>query len=199
MKKYLVLLPAMALALSACSMIKKPASDSMMDETAVVGDEVVMEETMATGDGVLVGGAMMVPSKNIVDNAAASKDHTTVVSAVQAAGLADTLKEPGPFTVFTPTNAAFAKLPAGTVESLLKPEKKADLTKILTYHVVPGRYTSADLKDGMKLKTVQGEDLTVTYKGDKWMVNGATITIPDVISSNGVTFVIDTVMMPMGR
>ena len=147
--------------------------------------------------GVMVGGAMMVPSKDIIDNAVGSSDHTTLVAAVKAAGLVETLKGSGPFTVFAPTNEAFAKLPAGTVESLVKPENKAKLTDILTYHVVAGSYTSADLKDGMKLKTVQGEELTFTIKNGVWWINGVSkIEIPDVISKNGVTYVVDTVLMP---
>jgi uncharacterized surface protein with fasciclin (FAS1) repeats len=146
--------------------------------------------------GVMVGGANMVPSKDIIDNASASADHTTLVAAVTAAGLVETLKGPGPFTVFAPSNEAFNKLPAGTVDKLLKPEMKADLTKVLTYHVVPGSFKSSDLKDGQKLKTVQGEELTIGYKDSKWSVNGANITTADVISSNGVTYVIDAVLMP---
>jgi uncharacterized surface protein with fasciclin (FAS1) repeats len=148
-------------------------------------------------DGVMVGGALMVKSKDIVDNAVNSKDHTTLVKAVQTAGLVDTLKGPGPFTVFAPTNEAFAKLPAGTVDSLLMPAKKADLTKVLTYHVVPGRYTSKDITEGLKLKTVQGQELTFTMKDGKWWINGSSmIEIADVISTNGVTHVVDTVLMP---
>lgn len=160
-----------------------------------------MDNKMNEEPGVMVGGANMVPSKDIVDNAANSQDHTTLVAAVQAAGLVETLKSAGPFTVFAPTNEAFAKLPAGTVDNLLKPEMKGDLTKILTYHVVPGKLTSADLKDGQKLKTVQGQELSVWMKDGKWMVkdaagNTANITIADVISSNGVTYVIDGILMP---
>lgn len=155
----------------------------------------------AEESGVMVGGANMVPSKDIVDNAAGSADHTTLVAAVKAAGLVETLKGAGPFTVFAPTNAAFAALPAGTVDNLLKPENKATLAKILTYHVVAGAFKSTDLKDGQKLKTVQGEELTIHYKDNKWMVHDskggmANITIADVISSNGVTYVIDAVLMP---
>lgn len=146
--------------------------------------------------GVMVGGANMVPSKNIVENAAGSADHTTLVAAVKAAGLDGTLSGAGPFTVFAPTNEAFNKLPAGTVDGLLKPEKKADLTKILTYHVVPGALKAADLKDGQKLKTVEGHELTVSIKNGSVMIDGATVTIPDVVSSNGVTHVIDAVLMP---
>jgi uncharacterized surface protein with fasciclin (FAS1) repeats len=151
--------------------------------------------------GVMVGGANMVPSKDIVDNAAGSADHTTLVAAVKAAGLVETLKGAGPFTVFAPTNEAFNKLPAGTVDNLLKPENKAALAGILTYHVVAGAFKSTDLKDGQKVKTVQGEELTINYKDSKWSVTDAkggtvNITIADVISSNGVTYVIDGVLMP---
>lgn len=149
-----------------------------------------------TEQGVMVGGANMVPSKDIVDNAVNSQDHTTLVAAVKAAGLVETLKGAGPFTVFAPTNDAFAKLPAGTVDNLLKAENKDQLTSVLTYHVVPGALRAADLKDGQKLKTVQGKELTVTMKDGKVMIDGATVTIPDVISSNGVTHVIDGVVTP---
>jgi uncharacterized surface protein with fasciclin (FAS1) repeats len=161
-----------------------------------------MEEVKpAEEPGVMVGGANMVASKDIVDNAAGSADHTTLVAAVKAASLVETLKSAGPFTVFAPTNEAFAKLPAGTVETLLKPENKATLAKILAYHVVAGAFKSTDLKDGQKVKTVQGEELTIGYKDGKWTVTDAkggvaNITIADVISSNGVTYVIDTVLMP---
>lgn len=148
-------------------------------------------------EGVMVGGALMTPNLDIVDNAVNAKNVTTVVAAVKAAGLVDTLKSAGPFTVFAPTNAAFEKLPAGTVETLLKPENKATLTKILTYHVVAGRYTAADLKDGQELKTVQGGTIKITKKDGKIMVNGtAMVETADVISQNGVTFVIDGVLMP---
>lgn len=152
---------------------------------------------MEKKEGVLVGGAMMTPDRDIVDNAVDSKDHTTLVAAVKAAGLVETLKGAGPFTVFAPTNAAFEKLPAGTVETLVKPENKEKLTGILTYHVVSGSYKAADLTDGMTLKTVQGEEITLSQKDGKWWINGsAMIEIADVISSNGVTYVIDTVIMP---
>ncbi len=147
--------------------------------------------------GVMVGGAMMLPSLDIVDNAAKAKNVTTVVAAVTAAGLVDTLKGPGPFTVFAPSNTAFEKLPAGTVDTLLKPENKTKLSEILTYHVVAGRYTTADLKDGQVLETVNGQDITIKKVGNKITVNGsAMVETADVISSNGVTFVIDTVLMP---
>lgn len=146
--------------------------------------------------GVMVGGAMMVPSKNIVENASASSEHTTLVAAVKAAGLAETLSGAGPFTVFAPTNAAFEKLPAGTVDNLLKPENKQQLTGILTYHVVPGSLRAADLQDGQKLKTVQGEELTVKKMDGKVMINNVTVTTADAVSSNGVTHVVDGVLMP---
>jgi uncharacterized surface protein with fasciclin (FAS1) repeats len=152
--------------------------------------------TTNSEQGVMVGGSMMVPSKNIVENAATSSEHTTLVTAVKAAGLAETLSGAGPFTVFAPANSAFDKLPAGTVENLLKPEMKNDLTNVLTYHVVPGALRAADLKDGQKLKTVQGAELTVSMKDGKVMIDGANVTTPDVISSNGVTHVIDAVVMP---
>lgn len=156
---------------------------------------------MSTSAGVMVGGAMMVPDKDIVDNAVNSTDHTTLVSAVKAAGLVETLKSAGPFTVFAPTNAAFDKLPAGTVNTLVMPENKAKLTTILTYHVVPGRLMAADLKDGQVLTTVEGEALTVMMKGGSVMLRDAkggmaTVTIPNIVDSNGVTHVIDTVLMP---
>ncbi len=156
----------------------------------------------------MVGGAAMYPTKNIVENAVNSKDHTTLVAAVKAAGLVETLEGPGPFTVFAPTNEAFAALPAGTVDTLLKPENKPTLVKILTYHVVPGRLTTRDLKKMIQqgygkaeLKTVQGGALTVTMKGGKYMLTDekggmAAITIPNVIQSNGVIQVINAVLMP---
>ena len=151
--------------------------------------------------GVMVGGAMMTPDKDIVDNAAGSADHTTLVAAVKAAGLVETLKSAGPFTVFAPTNAAFDKLPAGTVGKLVQPDMKPTLTKILTYHVVPGRLTAADLTNGQILTTVQGEQLTVVKNMDGVMLKDAKggmskVTIANAVSSNGVTHVIDTVLMP---
>lgn len=158
----------------------------------------------------MVGGAAMYPAKNIVQNAVNSKDHTTLVAAVKAAGLVDTLQTAGPFTVFAPTNAAFSKLPAGTVETLVKPASKATLASVLTYHVVPGRYTAKDLMAAVKqgggqaqLKTVQGETLTVmpSRSGKALYVsdakgNDARVTVADVMQSNGVIHVVDTVLMP---
>ena len=157
---------------------------------------------------VMVGGAPMYADKDIVDNAVNSKDHTTLVAAVKAAGLVDTLKGPGPFTVFAPTNAAFAALPAGTVDGLLKAESKPALTKVLTYHVVPGRLDAAALKrqiaaGGGKamLKTVAGGTLTATAGGDLLMLSDesggmAHVTIADVTQSNGVIHVVDKVLLP---
>ena len=155
-----------------------------------------------------VGGAPMFPTKNIVQNAVNSKDHTTLVAAVKAAGLVDTLESAGPFTVFAPTNEAFDKLPAGTVATLLKPENKAMLVKILTYHVVAGRLSSKDLMKKIKarhgkamLKTVSGGTLTATMADGKIMLTDekggmATVTIPNVYQSNGVIHVINAVLLP---
>jgi len=169
-------------------------TDSMSTDTmSKMGDA----NAMATEEqGVMVGGAKMVASKNIVENAAGSADHTTLVSAVTAADLATTLSGAGPFTVFAPTNEAFNKVPKATLDALMTPAKKGDLANILTYHVVPGSMMAADLKDGQKLKTVQGKELTVSVKDGKVMIDGTTVTIPDVVSSNGVTHVIDGVVMP---
>jgi uncharacterized surface protein with fasciclin (FAS1) repeats len=163
--------------------------------------------TMMSADP-MVGGAAMYPTRNIVQNAVHSKDHTILVTAVKAAGLVDTLEGPGPFTVFAPTNAAFAKLPPGTVDNLLKPENKSTLVSVLTYHVVPGRYSARRLEEMVKmgggraeLKTVEGATLTVKdddgkleiidAKGDK-----AWVTISNVNQSNGVIHVINRVLLP---
>lgn len=185
---------ASVLMLTACNDGEKKTevSTTSTDTSAVVAETPKKTEEA----GVMVGGANMVPSKNIVENAAGSADHTTLVAAVKAADLATTLSGAGPFTVFAPTNAAFAALPAGAVDNLLKPEMKKDLTGVLTYHVVAGALKAADLKDGMKLKTVQGQELKVSVKDGKVMINGANVTIADVVSSNGVTHVIDAVLMP---
>ena len=157
---------------------------------------------------VMVGGAPMLASKDIIDNAVNSKDHTTLVAAVKAAGLVDTLKGSGPFTVFAPTNEAFAALPAGTVDTLLKPENKPMLTKVLTYHVVPGRVTAAALgqmieagKGKAVLKTVEGDSLTASMSGKAVVITDAKggkamVTIPDVLQSNGVIHVVDHVLLP---
>jgi uncharacterized surface protein with fasciclin (FAS1) repeats len=157
---------------------------------------------------VMVGGAAMYPSKNIIENAVNSKDHTTLVAAVKAAGLVETLQSAGPFTVFAPTNEAFNLLPAGTVDNLLKPESKAALTGVLTYHVVSGKYTSKDLakliKDGngtATVKTVAGGNLMIMMKGNKIAIKDesggvAYVTVKDVNQSNGVIHVVDHVLLP---
>ncbi len=134
-------------------------------------------------------------SKDIVDTAVGAGNFTTLVAAVTAAGLVDTLKGEGPFTVFAPTDAAFAALPAGTVEDLLKPENKDKLIAILTYHVVPGKVMAADLTEGMKAATVNGAELTITLEGGA-KVNGAVISTADIAASNGVIHVVDTVILP---
>lgn len=157
---------------------------------------------------VMVGGAPMYPSKNIVENAMNSKDHKTLVAAVKAADLVETLQGKGPFTVFAPTDDAFAKLPAGTVETLVKPENKEMLTKILTYHVLPGKYSSKQVWSAVKagngkamMKTVNGEELTFWTKHKDLYItdakgNEAKVTIADVNQSNGVIHVIDNVLIP---
>src|SRR3954470_21331381 len=179
-----------ALAFTASVIAPANAEEKKMPKSELSGEKTVM-----------VGGAAMYPSKNIIQNAVNSKDHTTLVAAVKAAGLVQTLEGRGPFTVFAPTNMAFGKLPAGTVDTLVKPENKATLTKILTYHVVAGRLEAADLKDGQMLKTVEGEQLTVKREGKNVMIvdaKGGTsiVTVPNVNQSNGVIHVIDTVLLP---
>jgi len=156
----------------------------------------------------MVGGQEMYPTKDIIDNAVNSADHTTLVAAVKAAGLVETLKGPGPFTVFAPTNEAFAKLPAGAVENLLKPENKDTLTKVLTYHVVAGRFSAADLKKEIQighgqatLRTVSGGSLIAMMQGKNIVLKDekgdlSTVTIPNVFQSNGVIQVVDTVLLP---
>ena len=193
MSKRIALLSAVAfstLAITGAVLAPAQAEDKKMMKSEMSGEKTVM-----------VGGAPMYPSKNIVENAVNSKDHTTLVAAVKAAGLVETLEGKGPFTVFAPTNAAFGKLPAGTVDTLVKPESKATLTKILTYHVVPGKLEASDLTEGKKLKTAEGEELTVKkMDGKTWIVDakGGTsmVTISNVNKSNGVIHVIDTVLMP---
>ena len=163
---------------------------------------------MAGSKNPVVGGQEMYPTKDIIDNAVNSADHTTLVAAVKAAGLVDTLKGSGPFTVFAPTNEAFTKLPAGTVENLLKPENKDALTKVLTYHVIAGRLSALDLKKQIKaangkaeLKTVSGGTLTVMMQGKNIVLKDekggvSTVTIPNVFQSNGVIHVVDAVVLP---
>jgi len=183
---------AMALSLSACTTM----TDDMMATSANAGETV------------MVGGAAMYPNRNIVENAVNSRDHTTLVAAVKAAGLVDTLSGAGPFTVFAPTNAAFAKLPAGTVDTLLQPANQSMLQSVLTYHVVPGRLTAADLMARIKagngqawLTTVQGGTLTASMMGNKIMLTDARggmshVTQANVMQSNGVIHVTDGVSLP---
>ncbi len=185
---------------------------TMMLATMLAGGGMMGATAIAAQKTVMVGGAAMYPTRTIVENAVNSRDHTTLVAAVKAAGLADTLSGPGPFTVFAPTNAAFAKLPAGTVDTLLKPDSKDQLTAVLTYHVVPGRVSAADIAAKAKANggnatytTVQGEPLTFHKAGTGskagWAImdgkgHMGRITIADVYQSNGVIHVIDTVMLP---
>ena len=176
--------------------------------TIATGGYVATSYSFAKEMTVEVGGAPMYPSKDIIDNAVNSKDHTTLVAAVKAAGLVDTLSGAGPFTVFAPTNAAFAKLPKGTVDALLKPEMKEKLAAVLTYHVLPGRFAIKDLWDAstkakgkVKMKTVEGEELTFEFKGQALTIwdakgNASRVTIQNVFQSNGVIHVIDTVLLP---
>ena len=175
---------------------------------AAAGVSANADAAMRREHTVMVGGAAMYPSRNIVQNAVNSRDHTTLVAAVQAAGLADTLSGPGPFTVFAPTNAAFARLPAGTVETLLRPENRAQLTGVLTYHVVSGRMTAADLMrviraghGSARLTTVQGGTLTARMRGGHIVLADAhggmaTVTQADVMQSNGVIHVTNAVSIP---
>lgn len=176
--------------------------------TAALGAAAMSLGTASLAKNPKVGGAAMYETKNIVQNAVNSRDHTTLVAAVKAAGLVDTLASKGPFTVFAPTNAAFGKLPAGTVENLVMAENKPTLTKILTYHVVPGRITAGQIqslaarnKGIATLKTVQGSTLRFSKAGKGWKVRDAKggtamITVANVMQSNGVIHVVDTVLMP---
>jgi len=176
--------------------------------STLIAAAVLAASTLVAADTKMVGGAAMYSSKDIIDNAVNSKDHTTLVAAVKAAGLVDTLKGKGPFTVFAPTNEAFAKLPEGTVDTLLKPENKGTLTKVLTYHVVPGRLDARALgkkiRDGngsAMLTTASGGMLTAMMQGDKIVIKDdkgdlSTVTIADVYQSNGVIQVVDTVLLP---
>jgi uncharacterized surface protein with fasciclin (FAS1) repeats len=206
---------ASSLALAACSQPADSTSADASTDTAMPSADLATPAPSAAttaeagaASNPMVGGAPMYADKDIVDNAVNSKDHTTLVAAVKAAGLVDTLKGPGPFTVFAPTNAAFEALPAGAVDGLLKPEMKADLTKVLTYHVVPGRLDAAALKSQIDtgggsatLTTVAGAPLTARAGADGITLtdakgNQARVTTADVMQSNGVIHVIDTVLMP---
>ncbi len=201
-----------ACALTACSK-PQPAAPAADTTAAMPADANPPQSAMAPvaeapAENPIVGGSPMLASKDIIDNAVNSANHTTLVAAVKAAGLVDTLKGPGPFTVFAPTNEAFSALPAGTVDKLLKPAMKADLTKVLTYHVVSGKLDAAALKTQIAagggkamLKTVQGETLTATEKNGGIALtdtkgNTAMVTIADVMQSNGVIHVVDKVLMP---
>ena len=189
--------------------MKSPIFTSLVIASLALGGSAVVSAKMThKATNPMVGGAAMYPTKNIVENAVNSKDHTTLVAAVKAAGLVDTLMSAGPFTVFAPTNAAFAKLPAGTVDTLLKPENKGTLTAVLTYHVVPGKISAAQIAAEAKAHggkasytTVQGGTLTFAKGAKGWTItdakgNKGNITIADVNQSNGVIHVIDTVMLP---
>ena len=203
------LFAATALALAACTRTDEADADNMAADNMAMDNMAMANDMAMAADGApMVGGAAMLPSKTIVENASAASNLTTLVTAVKAAGLVETLSGPGPFTVFAPINDAFAKLPAGTVDTLVKPESKAALTKILTYHVVPGTMTAQSLMEAIRagggkaeLTTVQGEKLTATMKGSSVVLTDAkggtsTVTQADVMQSNGVVHVIDTVLMP---
>ena len=198
---------ATALLLTSCDSKKAATTETSTstvnpaDSTAAMAGD---SARMAKPEGVMVDGVAMTADKNIVQNAMGAKSVSTLVAAVSQAGLVETLSGPGPFTVFAPTNAAFEKLPKGAVEGLMKPESKAKLAGVLTYHVIAGRLVAADLKDGQELTTVNGAKLKVTVKDGKVMIgNGkdapATVQIADVISSNGVTHVIDSVILPAAK
>ncbi|MBP0615555.1 fasciclin domain-containing protein [Jiella mangrovi] len=190
------------------TLIRTAAMTTLLAGAVAFSGAASAQDAMGSGDMPMVGGAPMDPQKTIVENASTADNLTTLVAAVKAAGLAETLSGDGPFTVFAPTNAAFEKLPAGTVDDLLKPENKDKLTKILTYHVVPAKATSEAAMqmikdDGGKhpAKTVEGGEITLAMDGDNIVVmdasgGTATVTQADVMQSNGVVHVIDTVLMP---
>src|ERR1019366_6090438 len=194
---------------TASSSIHKQRTDMQLVKFAAVALAATLSAVALSASAqVMVGGAPMYSSKDIIDNAVNSKDHTTLVAAVQAAGLVQTLKGPGPFTVFAPTNEAFAALPAGTVDNLLKPESKATLTKVLTYHVVAGKMDTATIMKAIDagggkatFTAVSGGTLTAMKSGSSIMIGDesggmARVTIPDVIQSNGVIHVVDKVLLP---
>ena len=188
--------------------MKKMILGSFVFMIAVMAGSTAVSAQMTKDENPMVGGAAMYKTKNIVENAVNSKDHTTLVAAVKAAGLVETLQSSGPFTVFAPTNAAFDKLPAGTVETLIKPENKATLTKILTYHVIAGNNDAKSIMKAIKggggkaeFKTVSGGTLTAMMQGNNLVFmdekgGRSTVTIADVRQSNGVIHVIDTVVLP---
>lgn len=171
------------------------------DQPTISKNQQSRAASSAADEGVMVGGAMLLPSRDLIANVTRSQDHTTLMSAVQAAGLVELLKSTGPFTVFAPTNSAFQKLPGGSLDNLMMPEGKSHLTQVLTYHVVPGRLTIADLKDGQVLTTVAGQTLTVLKTGSRVLLRDgkgktATVTTPDVLSTNGLLHIVDAVLLP---
>ena len=188
--------------------MKKMIWGTFVFAIAIIAGSTAASAQMMKDENPMVGGAAMYKSKNIVDNAVNSRDHTTLVTAVQAAGLVDTLKSAGPFTVFAPTNAAFDKLPAGTVETLLKPKNKATLAKVLTYHVIAGNNDSKSIMKAIKngggkaeFTTVSGDTLTAMMQGNSLVLmdgkgGRSTVTIADVRQSNGVIHVVDSVVLP---
>lgn len=199
---------ATSLMLASCGNDKPATTETETASTVNPADSLAAlagdSARMAKPGGVLVDGVAMTADKDIVDNAMGAKSVSTLVAAVKQAGLVETLKGVGPFTVFAPTNAAFDKLPKGAVAGLMDPASKENLKGVLTYHVIPGRLVAADFKDGQELTTVNGEKLHISIKDGKVMVsNGkdtpATVQIPDVISSNGVTHVIDRVVLPLAQ
>jgi uncharacterized surface protein with fasciclin (FAS1) repeats len=209
MQRHLIAACAASLlaAISSSALAEGYGRGIMIDRNASVAGSTAMGASAASSTK-MVGGAPMYPDKDIVDNAVNSRDHTTLVAAVKAAGLVDTLKGAGPYTVFAPTNTAFAALPAGTVDTLLKPANKATLTQVLTYHVVPGRIDAAALAQQIRagggkamLKTASGGTRTASMRGNDVVImdakgNAAVVTTADVYQSNGVIHVIDKVLLP---
>jgi uncharacterized surface protein with fasciclin (FAS1) repeats len=187
----------LAAGLSSCGDNTK--SEATATEAAVVADSANMSTDsarMGKPEGVMVDGVAMTPDKSIIQNAVQAQSVSTLIKAISAADLGGTLSGPGPFTVFAPTNSAFISLPKGALDGLMKPESKEKLKGVLTYHVIAGRLLAADLKDGQELTTLNGEKVKIGVKDGKVMVNGATVQIADVVSSNGVTHVIDQVLLP---
>ncbi|GAA3926783.1 fasciclin domain-containing protein [Hymenobacter algoricola] len=188
----------LAAGLSSCGDTATTETTTATD-AAIVADSANMSTDsarMGNPDGVMVDGVAMTPDKTIIQNAVQAASVSTLVKAISAADLGGTLSGPGPFTVFAPTNSAFISLPKGALDGLMKPESKEKLKGVLTYHVIAGRLLAADLKDGQELTTVNGEKIKVALKDGKVMINNATVQIADVVSSNGVTHVIDQVLLP---
>lgn len=207
MQRHLIAVCAASLLAAGGALAEGYGRGVMIDHNASVAGSTAVMGAAGT-DTKMVGGAAMYPTKDIIDNAVNSRDHTTLVAAVKAAGLVDTLKGSGPFTVFAPTNSAFSMLPAGTVDTLLKPENKGTLTQVLTYHVVPGRVDATALAQQIKagggkamLKTASGGTLTAMMRGKDVVItdvkgNAAVVTTADVYQSNGVIHVVDKVLLP---